>query len=249
MKKASANFHVPSWLAEIADQENALRLKTVRKILDHLEKKNNEAKKMVASFKDQKEFVKPSFVPYFYYIPMNKTLDKRALHLKFKKPMVGLKHKKLPLIMIVGETSAKTEDVVPLDYVETFGTNENAPKHFLSYARTLSCMNKKDKDALLKLSLDGLRSYQKENKNKSRGWFSDYLANNKDFDLKGYALNFSYINLDPKYGDTGPIWVHPWGLPSLLYQHKRNPIYMLTGPAHRLDENILGQTNMVGHTG
>lgn len=248
MKKASANFHVPSWLTELSGRGDSARLKLAERIILSLGQKNKEAANLVKSIKDRKEFIKPSLVPYFYYIPLNRTLDKRAIHLKFKKPMVGLKHKKLPLIMIVGESSAKSEDVVPLDYVETFGDFDGAPKHHLSYAKTLSKMDKKEKQALLKLSLDGLRSYRKENKKKD-GWFSDYLESNKDFELVGFALNYSYINLDPKYGDTGPVWVHPWGLPSLLYRHKRNPVYMLTGPAHRLDENILGQTNMVGHTG
>jgi hypothetical protein len=249
MKKAPDSFHTPSWLAEVVGEANGVRLQQVDKILADLARKNSEAGRMVKSFKDRREFIKPSFVPYFYFIPMNRTLENRLIHLKFKHPMVGLKHKRLPLIMISGCPGGASENVVPMGYVETFGTQKGAPKHYLNYAHALSKMSAAEKKKLLELSLDGMRSYQKENKNKSRGWFSDYLANNKDFTLKGYALNFSYINLDPEYGETGPIWVHPWGLPSLLYQHKRNPIYMLTGPAHRLDENILGQRNMTGHTG
>jgi len=248
MKTAPDTFHADSWLVKMMDRDNTARLKEASGILNSLANKSSEAKGIVSSLQDRKEFIKPSLVPYFYYIPLNRTLDDRLMHLKFKTPMVGVKHKRLPLIMIAGKSGAKSENVVPMDYVERFGKQENSPKHFLSYARPLTRMGKEAKLKLYDLSLDGMRSYRKDNPKKS-GWFSDYLENNKDFVLKGYVVNYSYINLDPKYGETAPVWVHPWGLPSMLYAHKRLPIYMLTGPAHRLDENILGQRNMVGHTG
>lgn len=244
MKEAPLTFHSNPWLDSIYKAKYDERVDAADKVINSLTS-NKEGSKYVDSFLDEKEFVKTQFIPYQYYVPMGKTLENRCAHLKFPSPVIARKHKRLPMIFLMSKMEGFKSDIVPIDYVENYGKDL---RQILEYAKPLSYMDQVEKEDLKDILIEGVRSYRGQNSKKD-GWFSDYLESNNDFNLLGFSLTHSYINVDKETGDTAPLWVHPWGAPCLFYQHKRQPLFMVTGPCLRLDENVFGQKNMIGFTG
>jgi len=99
---------------------------------------------------------------------------------------------------------------------------------------------------LVKLIIEGIRA---QRKGSSQAWLSDLIEGGKEFEVLGFAGNAPYINVDKAFGDTKPVWVHPWGIPALWLRHKQFPGMMMASPTIRLNENIRGERNMEGYTG
>lgn len=244
MRTAPKSFHAEKWIDGIYDSPLKDRESVGEDLINEVSKTKRGAS-LVDALIDKKEFIKLQYIPYIYYVPLSKTLDGRVFHFKFSSPVIAKKHRKLPLILGVSYDLFEQKSVVPIDYVENY---EPDLKQILSYAKTLSKMTKEEKNHLVDLVFAGVQSYR-EGSEKRKGWLSDYLKNSPEFELVGFALNHTYINVESKYGDTQPLWVHPWGTPVLLYVHRDEPFFILTGPALRLDENVRGEKNMVGFTG
>lgn len=244
MKSADSTFHAEPWIDDVYSSSTKERIASAEELLSTLNA-DSEAASLNSALADPKEFIKLQFSPYIYYVPMNETLENRVRHIKFKTPTISLKHKRLPLLVGASYEIGDGGSVVPIDYVKDFPPNI---RQILAYANTVSRMSKNEKNRLKELIIDGIRTYRKGSEKKSE-WLSDYVESGRDFEILGFALNHSYINVDPGYGDTKPLWIHPWGTPSLLLKHKRLPYFMVTGPSIRLDENVRGEKNMLGWTG
>jgi len=234
-----------SWDKEFRSARSGERKKIAQEVIEDFSSINDESSLFGDSLKDKNEFIKLQVVPFIYVVPFKRMLEDRLLKLSFCGPLVLKKHKTLP--MIFGVTNCESlydADVVPFDEAKDF---DGIPQ-VLSYAKAVPFMEPNDKKRLYSSLIDGIKSHRNQNE-KKEGWFSDYLSKNDDFNLVGFALNHTYYNLENEFGETAPMWVHPWGSPILLYQHKRLPAIMLVGPWLRLDENVLGDNDMTGFTG
>lgn len=239
---ASQNYN--TWVDTYSKMSTSDRKKNIEEILGAIAQTSDEAQKIVESFTDPKEFEKISMLGYMHFVPLESCEPDKVAHLKFKTPVVAMKHKKLPIIMAMGKTLPDHCAFVSIDAAKpSMGVDQ-----LLSYNKTLSKMSKAEKSHLFNLTIKGIQTYR-DSKNAGKEWLSDYLVKNKDFTFKGFALNLPYINVDPAYGDTRSFWVHAWGTPQLLFSHKRLPVMIITGPSVRLDKNVLGDTNMTGYTG
>jgi len=245
------------WVDKVYDQNVKDREGEIQSVLSDLAKKGSMEKKnlvdrqsidafdLAQSLVDMNEFEKPSFMTHLHTVPMSGRAD-YVRYTQFPEPVVAVKHKRLPLVLAVANkrstfTGGKQE---PID-----GLNERFDiKQILSWATPVSHMKLPEKTKLAKILLDGI-SIQRKSKDGDEVWLTDFLSKQKSFKLAGFALNAPYINVDRSYGDTRPIWVHPWGIPTLYYLDDKLPVTMMISPALRLNENLLGSRNMEGYTG
>lgn len=247
---APSAFHFDGWFSNIYTADDNVRNQEVDALISSA-KADKEAARLMASFEDKKEFIKTTFIPFLYYVPLTSAPSPgKIMHMKFSKPAIGKKHKKLPLIFGTSYNIPKSSKV-DMDYVSYFQDDTpdgNKLRQILSYAKALSGMTVTEKHDLYESLLDGIESYRAENQPGEKGWLSDYLRSEQDYKPLGFVLNMSYTNVDPSFGSTSPFWVHPWGIPMILFVHKRLPFFMEVGPSMRLDENVVGEKNMVGYT-
>lgn len=240
--KAEDNYF--PWVDEVYLQPTNKRVTEVEGTLSRVASISEEAENNVKAFVNQKEFEKLSFLGFMNFTDMGAPTPDRVSLIKMLTPSVAMKHKKLPLIMVMANKLPEKNLLVDIDE----STVPLGVKQLLYYSKVLSRMSVRDKEELKNLVMDGIRSYRKDNQ-KGDIWLSDFLDSNKDYVFQGFSLNLPYINVDPKYGDTKSFWIHPWGTPQLLFTHRRLPIMMIVGPSVRLDQNVLGQSNMTGYTG
>lgn len=231
------------WVDDAYSADTAERKACAEHVLSFLANKGTEGKKLADSLVDAKEFAKLSFVGYLNYIDLHHNIAHEICNIAFTAPTIALKHRKLPLIVIVSE-----EKIPEAKYIKIKENKKSlGVTQLLSYIDVISQMDVEEKNKLYALCIEGIRVYRKEKK--SDKWLSDYLDSGKDFNFLGFSANFPYINVDPKFGDTKSLWIHAWGTPQLLFQHKQLPVMMIVGPSVRLDENVLGERNMLGFTG
>lgn len=128
-------------------------------------------------------------------------------------------------------------------------------KEYLGWVNVILKSTRKERAEWVKIIMDGLRYYRQFNHRKT-DWLSDQLENKADYELIGFVPNLSYIKHDAKdAGLLNAIFVHPWGVPSLLYKHKRLPIAVIVNPAMRLDDTVLNEQknpredDLMGFTG
>ena len=240
--KAEDNY-LP-WVDEVYLQSTKKRVSGVEDLLSKVSTIDEEAENTVKAFANPKEFEKLSYLGFMNVVDMGAPTPGKVQILKFPEPIVAMKHTKLPLIY--GITTKLPIKGILVDIKAS--KNPMGVNQLLDYTDTLSRMSVADKKKLYNLTLDGIRTYRKEN-SKGDIWLSDFLESEKDFQFQGFALNLPYINVDPKFGDTKSFWIHPWGTPQLLFSHRRLPIIMIVGPSVRLDQNVLGERNMLGYTG
>lgn len=240
----SENKLYSSWIDDAYSATTQERKECAEHVLTTLANLNAEGKKLVDSFIDNKEFEKLSIVGYLNYTDLHHAVKGEICNLKFTSPTIASKHKKLPLILLISEAKSPAAKYINIaENRKSLGVTQ-----ILSYNDSISRMTREEKQKLYKLCIDGIRTYRKESK-KSDNWLSDYLDSGKDFKFTGFSANFPYINVDPKYGDTEAFWIHAWGTPQLLFTHLRLPVMIIVGPSVRLDENVLGERNMLGFTG
>lgn len=243
MRQIRSEENYSDWVDQMYSAPTAERLTAMDGVLEELASTGAEGNALADSLGDPKEFEKPILLGYLHYSSIHQKPG-TLTHLKFPHLTLALKHKRLPMIIVV----SRNEPVVGKNiHIEAMKKSMGVLQA-LSYAHALPKMSVKEKGRLRELVIEGIRSYRKDNA-KGRQWLSDYLRTNKDFSFLGFAINLPYINVDSSTGDTKSFWVHAWGTPQLLFSHKRLPAMMIVGPSVRLDENILGETNMTGFTG
>jgi len=242
--KAPTNFHADAWVDDVSALSTKKRVEMAEDLLMELSSLKG-AGPTIDAFADPKQFEKLAVIPYIYYIPLKRTLENRVLHKKFPNIVIAQKNKSLPMLLLLTDKSS-SDSSVPIDYVSTFPPDIH---QILSYAKVISLMDAAEKKKLVELLIDGVESHKNQNKKGSKGWFSDFLRSGTEYEIEGFALNISYLNIDPKFGETKPLWVHGCGTPALLLKNKQYPFFIITGPSLRLDENIFGDRNMTGFTG
>jgi hypothetical protein len=110
----------------------------------------------------------------------------------------------------------------------------------------------KERNKWVRQVLDGIRSYRRGLAVK---WLSDLIEEQKEFEIVGFAANFSYVNLvGSKTCDPKAVYLHKWETPALLLKHRRLPIVIMTSPSVRLNDTILREQgnlvpNVEGFTG
>lgn len=240
MEALSKNYN--PWVDEIYVQKDADRLSFINTALKNFSSINSIAADLCKSLTDPKEFTKPIVISHLHFASDKVQKPGQIQLLKFSDVVVGLKHTRLPMILAFTSSLPQAKSVA-IGENKTF----SGIKQLLSYTDTLSKMNTNEKLDLLEATMDGIRSYREEHADqKTTTWISDYLESGKDFKFLGFVADLPYINIDPSTGDTRTFWMHAWGTPQLLFSHHSLPIIMIIGPSLRLDENVLGQKNMVG---
>lgn len=233
-----------TWFDSVYKASDSKRVELVEDVLSDFAMLDKTAENLARSMADNKEFKKFIIPSHIHYVPAT---QKGIFRAEMTKPCVGAMHKRLPLLIIVHNPDSKMEI-----QDESF---EEIQKEFpiaqsLSWAKTVSNLSSKDKEELFDLLVEGIRAHRKENKNPSGGkWLSDVIKSQSDFKLVGYSMNIPYLNVEKRHGNTRPLWIHPWGTPQMYLQHRKLPVTMIAGPSIRLDENVLGDKNMLGFTG
>ncbi len=63
----------------------------------------------------------------------------------------------------------------------------------------------------------------------------------KEYQLVGIMPNIMYIRVKGSKDDLDPIWVHPWGLPALVFKHKKTCALLIAGPGIRWNTMALAE--------
>lgn len=232
------------WAEKQSSNDFRDRVATMNAVLENFGSLSAKAENLVKSIEDQKEFRKLSYLTHLHYIPLDKKYPDTAQLIRFDRPMVAVSHKKLPLIVAVGDKFvSKGVPQLISDMEKSFEVKQN-----LGWVRAVSHMNREEKNKLADLIIEGIKSYR-QSKSSQEKWLTDFIRDEKEFKLLGFAVNIPYINVDSKWGDTKPLWIHPWGTPQLLLWIKGLPAIMIVGPTIRLNENIFGDRSMEGYTG
>lgn len=113
-------------------------------------------------------------------------------------------------------------------------------REWLKWFETMCDLPVKRRREFVQNVIDGLKFYRDKRGAKGSKWLSDFLAEEKDVELIGFAANATYVKVDSTHKDElKAIYVHPWGLPTLMYKHKHLPIVFMVGPGVRFNESIL----------
>lgn len=245
-----------SWVEDVYGGDVKERERLVNDAIDRASSASPAVAKLLESFNDDNEFKKPCTLAFQFYVPMDEKKDGYVRHKSFSAPLVVKTHKRLPITIGIGDKIGGRESWKRIPEIQ----QAMNVKQVLGYVDRLSRMSTPAKKELLEKTFEALESYRDKKEaaasikkmkdpNAEKVWLSDVLRSGKEFKLNGFSVNYPYINLDKKYGDTKPFWVHPWGPGQLLYSHRTSPIIIIAGPYQREDENILGERNMIGKTG
>lgn len=232
-----------SWVSDTLKYSIKEKEDIVNGILEEFGSLSKEAMEIAKDIEAQREYRKLSFITHLYYVPITNSRKNKVNLLRFNAPAIMVSHRSLPILMVIHNESLSNK-VSSIDDIESSFTI----KQNLSWIKVLSHMNPTEKRELFFKLIDGIKFYRKR-KDAGKKWLSDFLVNENEFTLVGFSVNISYINVDPKWGDTNVLWIHPWGTPQLLMNHENLPCMIIVGPSIRLNENILGEKNMEGYTG
>lgn len=124
-----------------------------------------------------------------------------------------------------------------------------AVKEYNSWVYTMLDTPVKKRQEWIDLVFDGLvNKHNKKANNPLRQEMIDFcnsLQQHKNFGLIGFSANVHYIKDSLKNGDQASdlksVFVHAWGSPKLLFQHKKLPILIIVGGDLRVDESILDE--------
>jgi hypothetical protein len=234
-----------SWADNIIPLSENDREQIAENVLNDFVKYGKKAKELANAIADKKEFEYYAFNTHLHFIPIKEGKSGKAEHIKWKKPHLIVKHKKLPLAIIIGPQFTKPLSKTVL--VHSISKGMEIKQH-LEWVNAVSKMSIVRKKALYQLLLAGIRSHRRKKKPGER-WLSDFLENNQEFILKGFCVNCCYLRMEGDKDQIEPLWIHPWGTPQILFTHRDFPAMMVVGPALRLHQNIFGQKDMIGYTG
>jgi hypothetical protein len=239
----------PVWANDVMEMDADKRIALAEDILNDFAKKNRKSAKLARAIADRKEFEYYTFNTHLHFLPIRNGRAGTAELSLWKTPQILVKHKKLPLSIIVGGEWQR-----PLSRGQKISKiSEGSPvKQHLKWVEMVSSWTTERKKSLVDKLISGLRA-QKKSKKPGQKWLSDFLeaqtSSNSEFILKGFCINCCYLRIDGEHGDIKPLWIHPWGTPQLLFTHRDFPAIMIVGPSMRLNENVFGQKDMVGYTG
>lgn len=61
----------------------------------------------------------------------------------------------------------------------------------------------------------------------------------KHFEFVGFMPNVTYAKESGDKDEMRALFVHPFGYPTLLYKHKRSPVYVFVNPLLRFNGSVL----------
>jgi hypothetical protein len=113
-------------------------------------------------------------------------------------------------------------------------------KEWLKWFETMTDLPVKSRAAFVDKIIDGLKSYRGKKGERGERWLSEFLEDKSQVELIGFAANATYVKVDSEHKDElKAIYVHPWGMPTLMYKHKHLPIVFMVGPGVRFNESVL----------
>lgn len=65
----------------------------------------------------------------------------------------------------------------------------------------------------------------------------------------GFAPNIHYIKESGKDDELSAIWQHAFGVPALLFKHKKLPMLLIVGPEIRFNRSVLTEIDANKHLG
>jgi hypothetical protein len=221
------------------------RLKMLGTVTAGFSKFGKKAAELARQMEDLEDFEKTSFLTHLHIVRLDESHPGLVEHVKFSSPVYAAKHKTLPMVIAIADRWAPFREHGKLVKFEDSAKGLGI-KQVLSWTRVVSAMKSAEKQKLAQLTIDGIRA---QKSGEYPVWLSDMIEAGKEFEIVGFAGNAPYINVDKTFGDTKPVWVHPWGIPALLLRHRQFPAMMIVSPTIRLNENIRGERNMEGYTG
>jgi hypothetical protein len=120
-------------------------------------------------------------------------------------------------------------------------------KEFNKWVKMMCELPEEKRQEWVNRIFEGLESQAaKENPKTSKelSYLTDILKDGRKFNLIGFSTNASYIKDKKRKNDPGvlnSIYVHAWGSPKLLFEHKKLPILIIIGPDLRVDESVLDE--------
>lgn len=223
------------------------RVEELERIINSFALFSKKSENLAKALSDLEEFEKPSFLTHIHAFPMGENPPGKIRHMMFKHPVYAVKHKKMPLVLAISKDKQAFSSFGDSDKIKDLDKCFDI-QQVLSWVNVVSCLNRNEKAALVRLLVEGIEA-QRGKKSSEERWLSDFIKREDEFKIVGFAANAPYINVDRAFGDTAPIWVHPWGIPALLLKHREMPAIMMVSPTIRLNENIYGSKAMEGYTG
>lgn len=122
----------------------------------------------------------------------------------------------------------------------------NQVKSFLTWVKTTMNSGRKDRRKLKNQILDAVRESSIKSKQNPRDPYQgkklyDALRDTAKFKLIGFAPNVMYVKEDGTEDQLNTVWVHAWGMPTLLFKHKKFPMLIMVGPGIRFNETLLSE--------
>lgn len=125
------------------------------------------------------------------------------------------------------------------------------PVDGLSWVSHFLSLSASDRKAVVFEVLEALRDYSdqgegSEDKTAGEMLYEDIINNYK---MIGVAPNVAYLKNDGSKDDLSPVWIHPFGVPTLLMKHKVLPVLILVNPGIRLNESFVDEMKLNSHLG
>lgn len=119
-------------------------------------------------------------------------------------------------------------------------------RSFLTWVKTLMNSDKKDRRKLKNRILNDIKDTKQGLSNGKADPYQgkklyEALKDAAKFKLIGFAPNVMYLKEDGSPDQLSTVWVHAWGMPTLLYKHKKFPMLIMVGPGIRFNKTLLSE--------
>lgn len=124
---------------------------------------------------------------------------------------------------------------------------QDLPKAELSWVEALRTSALSFRRVLVRTLLEGLREFKGKNDKKSGEKLFNEITKSGNFELIGITTCIPYIKVEGSREDLNQEYVHPFGMPTLVYHVKNTPVIMLVNPGLRFNSNILKEIEKNGY--
>lgn len=119
---------------------------------------------------------------------------------------------------------------------------ESEPIEYLSWANVLASSPEKYRKEMRAMILEEIKHFSEHGEGHPDTTAGEALyAELKNPDLwefVGFAPTIKYIReTAPTKEELEALWVHPWGLPALIFKHKKLCVFIMTHPGMRFDKS------------
>ena len=113
------------------------------------------------------------------------------------------------------------------------------PKAELSWVKALRESTLSFRRVLVRTLLEGIKEFKSGRDNKAGQKLFDQILKSGSFELVGITTCVPYIKVEGSKDDLKQEYIHPFGMPTLLYHIKNTPAFLLVNPGLRFNSNIL----------